>query len=204
MFRLFTFLLIATLSVASADDMASYRELRYEGVTGQTEWFTCGPAALSTLFGEYYGLADMGELELLELSIQAMAGTDHDIEESGVTALALKQVAEAKGIPTKGFSVTMEELRDYFETGGLPLLIHVTRPELHYVIAVGLVGESIVIADPSFGRRILAFESLVFEKGFSGVVLVSVPDEAAAERAKRVQAATLLWASRRLTRLASL
>ena len=204
MTKFIAFLLIAVFSLVSADEMASYRELRYEGVVGQTEWFTCGPAALSTLFTEYYGLENATERELLELSVQAMQGTDKNIEESGVTALALKQVSEAKGIAAKGFSVTMDELGGYFESGGLPLLVHVTKPELHYVIAIGIVGDQIVIADPSFGRRILPFSSLVYEKGFSGVVLATSADAEASKHAKQIQAETLLWASRRIQRLASL
>ena len=199
-------LVIALVSLACTvwAKPSSYLELRYEGVTGQTEWYTCGPAALATLLTQFYGLEDAGELELLELSLQAMEGSGKNVEETGVTALALKQVTEAKGVAAKGFSVTMEELRAYFGGDGLPLVIHVTRPQFHYVLAIGLVEDQIVLADPSYGRRILPFSSLVYEKGFSGVVIATSPNEALAQRAKRVQSETLLWAARRLERLGDL
>ena len=201
---LFTVLLVLLLGLTWASPPASYRELRYEGVVGQTEWFTCGPAALSTLLSKYYGLENASEGELLELSVKAMEGADSNIEESGVTALALMHVANAQGVAAKGFSVTMDELKTYFESNGLPLLIHVTKPELHYVIAVGIVNDQIVLADPSFGRKIIPFSSLVYEKGFSGVVLVTSASAAANEHAKDVQDETLVWAARRLKRLGGL
>ena len=197
-------IVLSMLACTGWTQPSSYRELRYEGVTGQTEWYTCGPAALATLLTQYYGLEDTGELELLELSLRAMAGSGKNVEETGVTALALKEVLEAKGIAAKGFGVTMKELKAYFETGGLPLVVHVTRPQLHYVLAVGLVGDQIVIADPSYGRRILPFSSLVYEKGFSGVVLATSPNETLAQHARNVQSETLLWATRRLERLKNL
>ena len=202
--RYLLFIALALLVSATWAKPTSYRELRYEGVVGQTEWYTCGPAALATLLTEYFGLEHAGELELLELSLQAMEGSGKDVEETGVTALALKQVTEAKGVAAKGFSVTMEELKTYFEGGGLPLVIHVTRPQFHYVLAVGLVKDQIVIADPSYGRRILPFSSLVYEKGFSGIVIATAPSEALTQRAKDVQSETLLWAARRLRRLGNL
>jgi len=45
----------------------SYRELRYDGVVGQTDWYTCGPAAVATLLTYYYGIPTT-EAEALKLA----------------------------------------------------------------------------------------------------------------------------------------
>ena len=83
----------------------------------------------------------------------------------------------------------------------MPLIVHVTKPQLHYVLAIGLLGDQLVLADPSFGRRVLPLAALETEKGFDGVVLVPQPDDAMTQAAQRVQQATLTWARRRRERL---
>jgi predicted double-glycine peptidase len=67
-----------------------YRTLRYQGVIGQTNYYTCGPAAVATLLTYYYG-QPTAESEILELSEKAMEGSGKSPEEKGVTALALRQ-----------------------------------------------------------------------------------------------------------------
>ncbi len=44
-----------------------YQNLRYEWVVGQTDWYTCGPAAVTTLLTYFYGFPTM-EVETLELA----------------------------------------------------------------------------------------------------------------------------------------
>jgi predicted double-glycine peptidase len=101
-----------------------------------------------------------------------------------LTALALKQTLEAKGIPTKGYRVKPKALRDYFARGGLPVILHLTVPQKHFVVAVGMVGDHVVLADPSWGRSIIPFWALAKERGYSEVVLVPIPAPELASRAK--------------------
>jgi len=64
----FLFFLIYTLApVDETGANLSYRELRYEKVIEQVEWYTCGPAAVATLLTYYYGLPTT-EAEALELA----------------------------------------------------------------------------------------------------------------------------------------
>src|SRR5690606_42021064 len=49
-----------------------YRDLRYEGVIAQTDWYTCGPAAAATLLRYYFGL-DVDESDVLEAAAAAAA-----------------------------------------------------------------------------------------------------------------------------------
>lgn len=90
-----------------------YLELRYEWVVGQTDWYTCGPAAVATLLN-FFGIPTTWE-EALELAEEFMRAQGFEPgAERGINALALKQTLEAKGIPTKGFRVKPEALKDFF------------------------------------------------------------------------------------------
>lgn len=186
-----------------ANPITPYRTLRYEGVIGQTNYYTCGPAAVATLLTHYYG-QPTAESEILELSEKAMAGSGKSPEEKGVTALALRQALADKGIQARGMRLTLASLADYFRKGGLPVVLHVTKPQMHYVLAVGMVGDWVILADPSWGRRIQPLGALVNEQGFSGVTLVPLPPENLISTAKEQQSETLRWAEFRLARLNSL
>ena len=75
----------------------------YIDVIGQTDSYTCGPAAVATLLTYYYGVSTT-EKEALELA----EGFTREIglePGRGINALALKKTLEAKGILTKGFRV---------------------------------------------------------------------------------------------------
>lgn len=180
-----------------------YRTLRYEGVIGQTSYYTCGPAAVATLLTHYYG-QPTAESEILELSEKAMEGSGKSAEERGVTALALRQALANKNIQARGMRLSLASLTDYFRQGGLPVVLHVTKPQMHYVLAVGIVGDWVILADPSWGRRIQPLGALVNEQGFSGVTLVPLPPENLISTAKEQQSETLRWAEFRLARLNSL
>ena len=173
----------------------SYRELRYTGVIGQTDWYTCGPAAAATLLHHYFGIPAT-EVELLGLAVQAMEGAEQD-PRAGISAWALLRALAHKGLPARGYRVDPDHLAAYFHQGGLPVILHVTRPEAHYVVAVGTVGEQVLLADPSFGRHLLSWEELAEEKGFSGVVLVPVPGPERAAEARQAQRTALQAAAAR-------
>lgn len=175
-----SFLLLSALLfgwVAIAQQPTPHRDLRYQGVVGQTDWFTCGPAAVATLLRYYYD-KEVGEAQVLELSLQAMQKPESEVRQTGINALALRQAMQTLGLPSRGFRLNLDQLADYFRRGGLPVLLHATRPEPHFVVAVGMVRDQVVLADPSWGNRILPLEGLLSEKGFSGVTLVPIPSEA--------------------------
>ncbi|MBC7099145.1 peptidase C39 bacteriocin processing [Candidatus Bipolaricaulota bacterium] len=167
------------------------------GTLGRRRW----PPYLPTY---YYGIptTETEALELAEGFMQKM-GLEPG-PERGINALALKKTLEAKGIPTKGYRVKPEDLQDYFARGGLPVIAHLTKPQKHFVVAVGMVGDEIVLADPSWGRSIIPFTALVNERGYSGVVLVPIPPLELAQRAQEKQKEILEWAAFRLAALARL
>jgi len=182
--------------------MESYRTLRCEEVVGQADWYTCGPAAVATLLTYYYDIPTT-EAEALELAKGFMIAAGREPGQA-LTALTLKQTLEAKGIPTKGYRVSPDALRDYFARGGLPVIVYLTAPQKHFAVAVGMVGDHIVLADPSWGRSIIPFAVFIGERGYSEVVLVPTPPLELYPRVQERQRQTLDRAAERLAALARL
>ncbi len=152
----------------------SYLDLRYIGVIEQSNEYTCGAAAVATLLTYFYGVST-SESDVLNLVYEAMrARGEKPSQEQGLTAYDLKEALKAKGITSKGFLVKPAALQDYFSRGGLPVIIHLTKPEKHFEVAVGMIGDQIVIADPSWGRSIIPLSELVKQRGYDGVVLVPI------------------------------
>lgn len=181
---------------------ADYRTLRYQRVIGQTDWHTCGPAAIATWLHYYFEL-ETSEQEMLELALTA-SEDEQRVLTHGLSAAALKDAVQSKGVPVQGYRLTINNLIDYFDRGGLPVILHVTEPRNHFVVAIGIVADRFVVADPSWGQRLMSFASLETEKAFSGVVLVSLPSEQQAIRVQRNQGEALNEALRHLSRLATL
>ncbi|MCX7750882.1 MAG: cysteine peptidase family C39 domain-containing protein [Candidatus Bipolaricaulota bacterium] len=179
-----------------------HRDLRYERVVGQADWYTCGAAAVATLLTYYYGVTT-SEAEVLQLAEGFMVAAGREPGQA-LTALSLRLTLEAKGIPTRGYRVTPEALADYFARGGLPVILHLTEPQKHFVVGVGMIGDHIVLADPSWGQSILPLLVFGTERGYSGVVLVPIlPPELffvvqERQRAALRRAEERLWALGRL------
>lgn len=169
------FLFPSNFAASSIHAMEHYRGLRFVGVVAQTDWFTCGPAAVATLLTYYYDLPTT-EAEMLEAALRSGLETGSLYREQGLSMLSLKHALQEKGIASQGYRVTLDSLAEYYERGGLPVILHVTEPQLHYVVAVGMIGNEIVLADPSLGMYALPVDGLVSEKGFSGTILVPLPD----------------------------
>lgn len=194
--------LVAAGTTLISASPTSYHDLRYASVLEQTSEYTCGAAAVATLLTYFYGIST-SERDVLELVYASMrARGERPTQGKGLTAYDLKGALAAKGIPSKGFLVKPAALQDYFVRGGLPVIIHLSKPEKHFVVVVGMVGNQIVIADPSWGRSIMPFTMLITKRGYRGVVLVPIPSPELAIQVKTEQKKNLVWAQERLMVLA--
>ncbi len=195
--------LVSHLILAKAPSV-SYLDLRYTDVVEQSNEYTCGAAAVATLLTYFYGIPT-SERDVLNLVYESMRTRGEKPEQGrGLTAYDLKVAMEAKGLKTKGFLVKPAALQDYFARGGLPVIIHLTRPEKHFEVAVGMIGDHIVIADPSWGRSAMPLMLLVKQRGYDGVVLVPIPSSELARQVVARQREILKWAALRLTKLTQL
>lgn len=188
--------------VAEAAAPRTLLDVRYEGVVRQSDWFTCGPAAVATLLRYYFGL-DVTEGDALAEALAITAELGLDVG-NGISALALVRTLERFGVPALGYRVTVEALADYFRRGGLPVIVHLTAPEPHYAVAVGMAGEFMLLADPSWGRRVERWADFSAKKGFSGVVLVPLPSGALHARVMEAQREAVRALEAHAARLAAL
>ncbi len=182
-----------------ANPVNSYRSLRYQQTIGQTDIYTCGAAAIATLFTHFYK-QPVGELEVLEIAEKVMAASGKKPQESGLNALSLKQALISKSIDADVEEGTLEQLKTYFERGGLPIVIHVTIPQPHYILAVGILEDWLIVSDPTLGRGMFPLENLNTQKGFSGFVIMARPSEEVIQVAKQQQQLSQDWADGRLQR----
>ena len=196
--------MIVVWHFALAKPPSSYLDLRYTNVIEQSNEYTCGAAAVATLLTYFYDIP-VTEQDILSLVYESMRTRGEKPEQGrGLTAYDLKEALEAEGVETKGFLVKPAVLQDYFTRGGLPVIIHLTKPEKHFEVAVGMIGDQLVIADPSWGRSVTPLTLLVEQRGYGGVVLVPIPSVDLAHRAAVQQRKTLEWAVLRLTQLVQL
>lgn len=199
-----TVTLVLSVCGSGHKSVVPFREMRYEGVIGQTNPSTCGAAAVATLLTHFYGTT-ASEQEILCLAEGSMRSREeHPQPEGGLTAYDLRIALEKKGIEVVGFLVTAEDLQDYFHRGGLPLIAHVTEPHKHFLVVIGMSGEQVLLADPSWGRCVVLLAELVQSKKMSGVVLVPLPASEQVALVRENQATALDWMRLRLAALNAL
>ena len=140
--------LICTLhgiQILSAGNTSTFRDLKYQGVIPQTTDYTCGAAATACLLAIYYGIPTT-EAEILEMAERQMLARGKEPGFArGLTAYDLKSASEALGLDMAGYELTHAQLEDYFERGGLPLIAHVTEPQSHYLVVVGMTAHHVLL-----------------------------------------------------------
>lgn len=149
----------------------------------QMEATECGPAAL-TMILKYYGHhAPLSE-------VRERCGSTRD----GVSALKLKQVAQAYGLECRAVRVSAEDLSAI----RLPAILYWNQA--HFVVLERWTGMHAWILDPARGRERLSGAELA--RQFSGVLLTFSPTERLTDRpARRIDwlyYARLLWQDPRL------
>lgn len=190
-------LLIAFWSDARASS-ETYRQLRYSQIISQTTWYTCGPAALATLFTFYYG-QPVSEAQITKFSVEDMVARGKDPQE-GVTVLTLRNTSRANGIEAAGYRLTFEQLQDTLKSG-LPVLVNTLRPQPHFAVVVAIEGNTVILADPSWGLK--TQDKQWFLDAWNGVTLIPTPNEGQAALA-RAQVQKIVTAHReRIDRLRS-
>lgn len=162
-------------------EVRTHRALRYERVVGQTSWVTCGPAAVATLLTHFLGIHQSEQDVLRAIARGEMGGEipaefDAPLRLEGYSMLDLKRALAAYGVESAGYGLSEEVLKEYFDQGGLPVIVHLAKPRAHFAVLVGYVGDQVILGDPSFGERTISRSDLVERYGFSGNVLVLVPE----------------------------
>ena len=126
-----------------------------EGVVLQDKHNNCGPAALKMVFDRYGIPSTLSEIE-----------ERIGLSDKGSSMLALKEMAELKGLSAEGWRYTLEDFVRVLK----PVIIFLHKDHFAVVDSVTAEG-SIILRDPALGRikmqkeklgRIWNGETLVF------------------------------------------
>ncbi len=181
-------LFFSKISLGHNWPIKSYWEIRYKNVRGQNTLSSCGPASLATLFAEFYGMKTSEEEVIkltkpyLEEEIEKLK--EGDLPEGGVSMLDLKKVSRDLEIPAKGYEVPKRKVFSIMRKLATPLLIHLEKPENHFVLGVTDFRDQILLADPSWGIRSLG--SKEFFNKWDGLVLAFSPPPEYRDKARKI------------------
>ncbi len=146
----------------------SFKALREEGVVLQRLDYSCGAAALSTVFT--YGFQNPVKEEEVVATILVTGQTPQEglrkyFRRKGFTLLDLKRASEARGYKGAGYrGMTVDDLAESIERDHLPVLVSI-RPMgyYHFVVVRGFLGDRVLLADPAVGNvtmKISRFEDV--------------------------------------------
>jgi len=140
----------------------SFREQRFQYVVPQRLDYSCGAAALATLFQFYYE-DPVAEAEIVQAMLE---GGDVDrIRREGFSLLDMKRFAEGRGYQTQGFRIETEVL-DRLAIPAIGLVN--TGGYGHFVVIKGARDGDVYLADPALGQRKVSLEAFADE--WNGVI----------------------------------
>jgi uncharacterized protein len=128
----------------------SFKELRERQIVMQKLDYSCGAAALATVFRYYWG-ADVGEENFLRM-IPKLNLTIEEIKdrvENGLTLTDLRDMANLAGYQSSMGKVKFEELAE----AKVPVIVGITiRKHDHFAVYRGTDGYYVYLADPIRGN----------------------------------------------------
>ena len=139
----------------------------------------CGAACLASVAAHY-------RLHLPIAQIRQMAGTD----KKGTNALGMVEAAEKMGFSAKGVKGGMDALPKV----PLPAIAHVVVKEVlhHYVVIYRVSEKEVKVMDPAFGK-IESYSLADFEKIWSGVLILLMPNEGFEQKNEKVPIGSRFW-----------
>ena len=127
----------------------SLKEAKFRRTIKQQYDFSCGSAALATLLAYHYGDA-VTETQVFLYMYER--GDQEKIQREGFSLLDIKRYLEAHGYEADGFETSLDKLASV----GVPAIVLISDYGYHHFVVVkGIVGERILVGDPSMGARII-------------------------------------------------
>lgn len=142
----------------------NWKDLKFGDLVRQRTDFSCGAAALATIFNHAYG-RQTSEAQILANMFKV---ADPDVvREKGFSLLDMKRYVQAVGMQAEGYKVDYAALAD-LRVPGIVLLS--TRGYKHFVVLRKVSGDHVSIGDPALGNRVLTRRA--FEREWNGIVFV--------------------------------
>jgi predicted double-glycine peptidase len=142
----------------------SWKARKFNGVVRQQTDFSCGAAALATIFNYGFGKSTTETqvlVNMLKISDPAV------VRERGFSLLDMKRFVSAVGMKGEGFEVGFDALRE-LKVPGIVLIN--SRGYKHFVVIRRAGEDFIQVADPALGNRVMTRAQ--FEREWNGIVFV--------------------------------
>ena len=141
------------------------KERRLRKVVPQTLDFSCGAAALATIFRYNFGQPLDEREAIIGMFSQ---GEKEQIRKRGFSMLDMKRFAQSLGYQAEGFKIeTVQELQDL----KIPVVSLInTGRYYHFVVIRQVTDKFVYLSDPSWGNRKMTWGD--FKQGWQKVILV--------------------------------
>lgn len=144
--------------------VASWNERKFVNLVRQRTDFSCGAAALATIFNFAYGHQTTEQQVLLNM----LKIADPDlVRERGFSLLDMKNYAEAVGMTAEGYQVEYDAL---FSLNVPAIALIDIKGYKHFVVVQKASDEFINLGDPALGNRIMSRKD--FEAAWNKVAFV--------------------------------
>jgi uncharacterized protein len=142
----------------------SWSDMRFRGIVRQQTDFSCGAAALATIFNGAYGKRTSERQVLVNMFKIA----DPDVvKQKGFSLLDMKNYVKAIGMQGEGYAVPYGALQQLRVPG---IVLMNVKGYKHFVVVRHAAKDYIQVADPALGNRTLSRRQ--FQRDWNGVVFV--------------------------------
>lgn len=142
----------------------SWKAMRFDNLVPQQTDFSCGAAALATIFNYAYGHKTTEPQVLVNM----LKVSDPDlVREKGFSLLDMKNYVRAIGMQGEGYAVPYSSLRD-MKVPAIALLN--MKGYKHFVVLRKVEGPYVHVGDPALGNRVM--KSSEFQQAWNGVVFI--------------------------------
>ena len=171
-FGIFLILSFQLILFAQQSKIKSYQELKFTSIDKQVNEYTCGAAALSTIFNYFYNSTE-NQIDIF----QTVIGKE---EEIGLTFLDMKNYSVSKGFNAIAYKMKYSDLVEQLQKENIPLILHLNVPtrykELkHFSVGIGVIGNYIILDDSAKGIWVLSENEFI--SIWTGFVLIVRPKE---------------------------
>ena len=147
-----------------ARPVRTWKDMRFAGIVRQRTDFSCGAAALATVFNGAFGRHTSEQQVLVNMLKIADPAV---VKEKGFSLLDMKNYVRAIGMTGEGYAVPYEALQQ-LRVPGIALMN--IRGYKHFVVIRKASADRIQIGDPALGNRTIGRRE--FERSWNGVVFV--------------------------------
>ncbi|AOL24295.1 hypothetical protein Ga0102493_11151 [Erythrobacter litoralis] len=155
---------VTTNGPTLAVSLSSWKEMKFDNLVRQRTDFSCGAAALATVFNYAFGRETTEEQVLVNM----LRVADPDVvRKKGFSLLDMKTYSQSVGYEAEGYRVdyaTLEKL----DVPTIALLD--IRGYKHFVVVRRAWGDRIAIGDPALGNMTMPREK--FEEAWNGILFV--------------------------------